>query len=386
MKIYITILLSIVFLGCNLLTTPSPDDTIPSVTETNMKMVWEIPYQFAGSGINASPLILGDSLVIMSAGKDIFAIEQNSGKIRWKYRESEVTCSQTIQYATDGVRIYTTQVEDIRAINISDGSQAWITTMKSERGEFWTNSVLVSGDMLFVSGRLTFYCLNTSTGEIIWAKNILKDRGSLGTPIEYDNSIIVGGGYGFDDTNHVLAGLIGKIFSLNKLNGEMNWSVTGRGDGGYEKLAIDNGIVFAGSYLPWSSGSFEARNASTGELVWTSYTLNEAWSYNDCIVVGDKIIANSRLGNTLFAFNKNTGSLAWRITLAGFPLQEKQCYYNGFVYITQDGKLYIINPNNGAVEYSLKPKGRELITIAVGNKKVFVCGTPTLQCYETYKP
>lgn len=369
--------------GCNLLTTPPPDDSLPPVTETNMKLVWEIPYESAGSGINASPLILGDSLVIMSAGKEIFAVEQNTGKIRWKYRESDITCSQTKEYATDGVRIYTTQVEDVRAINISDGSQAWLTPMKNERGAFWTNSMRLNEDKLFVDGNYTTYSLNKHSGTILWS-TFLYDY--IGDPLYYNNSIIVSGGRNRYDSSKTIIGAIDSIYSLNANNGEKIWSKGVRGDGPLHKMVVDDGIIYGGTYFTWSSGSFEARNATTGELVWSYYTPNEAWSYNDCIVVDDKVIANCRLGNNVYAFNKLTGQLFWRISLPGDPLQEKQNYYNGYVYITQGWKLFVINPDNGQIIYSLKPKGRSLVTIAVGNGKVFVCGHPTLQCYETYKP
>lgn len=384
MKPFLPILLSFAFWGCKFFT--APDDSLLPVTEANMKMIWEIQYEPAGSGVNASPLILGDSLVIMSAGNYMYAIDQRTGNIRWTYKESDVTCSQTKEYATDGVRIYTTEVEDIRAINISDGSQAWIRPLPDERGGFWTNSPTINSDLLFVSSYRTLFCINPSTGAVIWSKSIFPSRGLIGNSAFFNNSVIIGGGYGFNDTSGTTVGSIGKIYSLNCQTGDTIWSATTTGDGNTERIIVDNGIIFSGTDWTWSSGSFEAREATTGKVIWSYYTRNQAWCYKDCILVDDKIIVNSGLSNYVCAFNKSSGQLSWRISLPGNPLQEKHSYYKGFVYITQGWKLFVINPDNGGIVYSLKPKGRDLVTIAVGNDKVFVCGYPTLQCYQTYKP
>ncbi len=368
--------------GCDIFSTP-PEDSPPPVSETHMKLVWEIPYEPAGSGVNASPLLLGDSLVIMSAGNEMYAVEQNTGIIRWKYKESDVTCSQTESYSTDGIRIYTTQVEDVRAINISNGSLEWIRPLPEERGGFWTHSTHIGKDALLINGYRTTYSLNKSDGNILWSNYL---NAHLGSPAVSGFSVLSSGAKAKYDSSGKDIGTIGTIYSLNIENGDTLWTAKLLGDGHFEKMINDDGIIYGGTYFTWSSGSFEARNATTGELQWAHFTQNTAWSYKDCIVVDDKIFVNSGLGNYVFAFNKYTGQLVWRTVLPGDPLQEKQCFYDGYIYITQGWKLYIIDATNGEVVYSLKPKGRELVTIAVGNGKVFVCGYPTLQCYEVYKP
>lgn len=382
-NIFYLIILFGAFSGCDFLTTP--DKSLPEVTDTKMKLLWEIPYESAGSGINASPLILGDSLVIMSAGKDIYAVDQSTGIIRWKYRESEFTCSQTEQYSTDGIRIFTTQVEDVRAINISDGKLEWVKPMLDERGGFWSNSTLYINNYLYISGTRSLYCFDPISGDIIWSKNIFKDRGLIGSPKYFNSTIFIGGGYGVDDTNRVLVGIVSKLFSVDSQTGETNWSITAQGNGGLTSIIVDNGYVYGGTHFPYSSASFESIDAFTGMRKWSYYTPNEGWDYNDCIVADDKIIVNTG-PYWVSAFNKNTGALLWRKFIIQNADSWKVYFHNGFIYHPQGGNIYVMNPDNGDIVHTLNPEEREISTISIGNNKIFVCGFPTLQCYEIYKP
>ncbi|MDP1677087.1 MAG: PQQ-binding-like beta-propeller repeat protein [Bacteroidota bacterium] len=375
-------LICLLFWSCNIPATP--EDIVNS--NNKMKLLWEIQYEFIGSSINATPLILGDSLVIMSAGKEIIAVEQSTGRIRWKYFVSNETNIQVDKFGTDGIRIYATHVEDIRAINIFDGSLAWLLSMPKERGQFWTNSVLYNQNKLFVSGQLTLYCINPNDGTITWSKKLLNERGSIGSAVACNNSIIVGASYGFDDSNHVIAGVVSKLYSLNSNTSDSLWSITHKSDGGFDAIVCENGIIYGGSHFPYSSASFEAFDAGTGERKWSNYTPNEAWDYNDCVIAEDKIIANTG-PYWVSAFNKNNGELLWRTFVRENADSWKVYYYGGYIYHPQGGRLYILDPNDGKILYSqVGPKNQVVSTMAVGNGKVFVCGYPTLQCYETYKP
>jgi outer membrane protein assembly factor BamB len=101
--------------------------------------------------------------------------------------------------------------------------------------------------------------------------------------------------------------------------------------------------------------------------------------------VADKIIANAGWYHVA-AFDKSTGALLWRTFIANDAESRKLHYHGGYVYHTQGWRLFVIDPKDGRIVFSLKPQGKDLVTIAVGNGRVFVCGYPTLQCYEAYKP
>ena len=366
--------------GCGLLT--SPDDKPPILQV--MKLLWEIPYEFVGTAVTATPLMLGDSLVIMSAGKEILAVNQQTGTVRWRSFVSDKTNIQTDEFKTDGYRVFASHVEDIRAYSLADGSIQWKTDMVTERGGFWSHEMTYSAGKVMIAGYRTVYALDALTGSMIWSKN-LQLRGVLGDTKMYDGSIIVGGSYGFDDSSGKLIGSIGKLYSLNVATGDTNWTVTMRGDGAAYAPVIEDGVIYVGTAFPFSSASFEAFDARTGARKWSYYTPNEGWDYNYAIVVGDKVIANAGPYHVA-AFNKHTGQLLWRTFLMEDAESRKLHFYNGYIYHTQGWNLFVIDPETGRVVHRMKgPKGQALVTIAVGNGRVFVQGHPSLMCFEAYK-
>ncbi len=349
-----------------------------------MKLLWEIPYQFVGTAVTATPLMLGDSLVIMSAGKEILAVEQGSGEVRWRYFVSELTNIQTDEFKTDGVRLFATHVEDVRAINLHNGRQVWLTPMPAERGGFWRNEMAFSGGKMIIAAYRTVYALDALTGSVIWSK-ALQSRGLLGDTKMYDGQVIVGGSYGFDNSSGHLIGVIGKLYALSEVAGDTIWTVSMMGDGAAFSSVVENGVVYVGTVFPYSSASFEAFDARTGERKWSYYTPNQGWDYNEVTVVGDEVIANAGPYHVA-AFNKHTGQLLWRTFIAENAESRKLHYYNGYVYHTQGWKLYVIDPSDGKIVHSMKgPKDQALVTIAVGNGRVFVQGHPSLMCFEAYK-
>ena len=373
----VLMLFGLSFIGCNILS--NRDDK--SSEEQGLKLLWEIPYEFVGIGITATPLILGDSLVIMSAGREIFAVEQSSGNIRWKYFVQNETDIQTDEFLTDGKRIFATHVEDIRAINIKDGSEAWRTNFPEGRGGFWNGTMSYYNGKIFVASHEVVYCIDSENGSIKWQTRVYH-RGTLGNVVLNGDIVIVGGGYGFDDSLGIIAGTIGKLYALDGNTGDTLWSYITASDGGANYPTIENGILYVGGYFPYSRGGFEAINIQTRQQLWKSDIGNYCVS---TIVVDDKVIALASEYHVV-AFDKHTGRLLWERMVLHDAEARKLHYYNGYIYHTQGWKLFVINPDNGDIVYSFKPERKDLVTIAVANDKVFVCGHPTLQCYEVYKP
>ena len=350
-----------------------------------MKLIWEIPYDFIGIGITTTPLLLGDSLVIMTAGKDLVAIEQKSGSIRWRSFVSMETNLQTDELKTDGTLLFATHVQDVRAYRISDGGLQWLVNMPEERGGFWSDEIAYESGRLYVSGYRTVYCLDGVTGNLLWSRK-LQDRGLLGSVKLFQNDVVIGGGYGVDDSNGVLVGIISRMYMLSGLSGDTLWTRSATGDGDITKIAVDDSVVYEGTHFPFSTGSFLALSLPMGSLKWNYSTPGQGWDYNDVITVGDKVIANAGPYNVC-AFKKSTGELLWRTFVREDAESRKLHYYDGYIYHTQGWRLYVIDPNTGNIVHSMNgPTGQALVTLAVENGRVFVQGHPSLQCYEAYKP
>ena len=300
------LLVALLLQACNLLF--HPPDSKP-VAPTKMKLLWEIPYEFIGIGIDCTPMLLGDSLVIMGAGKELFAVEQTTGKIRWRAFISENVNIQTNVFKTDGVRVFATHVEDVRAYYIADGSLAWLTRLPEERGGLWDAAISYDNGRVYVGGDTKAYCLDAVDGSVRWTRQ-LQSRGSLGNTWAYGNKVIVGGGYGIDDSLGRLIGTVGKVYALDKTSGDTLWKTALSGDGG-AVTCVDSSTVYAGGHFPYSISSFDAMDILTGKIKWTYLTPNQGWDYNNAIVVDNKVIAIAGPYHVC-ALDKNSGQLLWR--------------------------------------------------------------------------
>jgi outer membrane protein assembly factor BamB len=359
-----------------------PEENKKETPPAPMKLLWEIPYEFVGIGITTTPLAVGDSLVIMSAGKEIYAVEQNTGTIRWRSFISNETNLQSDVFQTDGTFLFATHVEDVRAYRILDGTSAWITELKEACGSLWTDPICLFQNAIYVGGYLSSYKIDAKTGSILW-QHLFAPPMAVEGVLPFDGKVCVGGYYGRYDSSGRDIGTVATIVTLNSSTGDSLWTYNLQGRGGPLILdsVVDN-TIFAGTTFE-SPSSFDAFDAATGQRKWSYYT-TEYWDYNEAIIVDDKIIANAGPYHVC-AFNKNTGQLLWRTKIVENPLQGKLVYYKGYVYHTQGGRLYIIDPNTGSVVFTLSGANKtSLYTFAVGNDRVFVCGFPSLQCYEAY--
>jgi outer membrane protein assembly factor BamB len=319
----------------------------------------------------------------MSAGKEIWAVEQNTGKIRWRTFVDEKTNIQADHFETDGVRIFATHVEDIRAWYIKTGELAWLTPMPEDRGMFFDNAIAYSDSRIFVGGDNNAYCLDAKTGTILWSNGLRKNSGYVSDTAVYDSLVYFGSSYGIDNTNNG-----GTLYALNKFTGDSIWAVriNYKGTGSIAMPpVVENGVVYVGSAWSGPSG-FQAFNAKTGKEIWYYFTPNEFYHYKDAIIVDDLIITNSGW-YWVTALNKSNGNLVWRKFIRQDAESRQVHYYDDYVYHTHGWKLYVIESKTGNIVHEMYgPKGENLVTIAVGNGKVFVQGHPKLMCFTTYKP
>lgn len=198
-----------------------------------MKLLLEIPYEPAGIAINATPLLIGDSVVVVSAGREVWLLEQATGKILWKYLLAKPTNIQTDVFATDGVRIIATHVQDVRAWYISTGEIAWIRDLPEARGTFVDDQLVYYDGKVYAGGYHKAYCLDAQSGNIIWANEIMPIGSVSGASVS-KIGIIMGGFMGITDNSGRQIS-IGKIFALSPNTGDTLWSNQVKGEGSVSK-------------------------------------------------------------------------------------------------------------------------------------------------------
>jgi len=375
MRFSLLFFLVLLWSSCN--NPPTNNRNIP------MKLLWSIPYEFVGIDITTSPFILGDSLVIMSAGREVFAVEQETGDIRWKAFVDELTDLQSAIFTADDERIFATHVEDVRAWYIETGGLAWLTPLPEDRGGFGDDDMAHTDGRIFVGGRKHAYCLDSNSGEIIWSTKmphtvvdcaVKDDIAYFG--LSWNNS-----------TPTDLNSQVGMLYALNVSNGDSIWSTFINDSIGGILMApmIEGNIVYIGNAWEGPSG-FQAFDALTGEEIWHYFTPNSTYNYEHAMIVDDLIIINSGW-YWVTALNKHTGELVWRRFIIENALNGRIHYYSGYVYHPHGGRLYVLDPQSGDIVYDMNgPNSESIYTIAVGNGKVFVCGWPNLMTFEVYDP
>lgn len=137
------------------------------------------------------------------------------------------------------------------------------------------------------------YCLNPTTGDIIWnytTKNSVK------------NNVVVENGLLFAQDCD------GNVYCLDSHNGSEKWSATvalGSSLNTSSGICISDGILYTGC-----AAAITALDINTGEKVWENVRNHGEGSPAEFVVAGDKLIVSSHW-DALVALDKNTGKELW---------------------------------------------------------------------------
>ncbi len=146
---------------------------------------------------------------------------------------------------------------------------------------------------------------------------------------------------------------------------------------------VEDGFVFAGTAYEGPS-SFECLKASDGTRIWALQTPQSFTHYESAASNSDRVFTSFGLYGVQ-ALSKSDGHTIWQNT----PVQNFETrdllFYDGVVYRTQGWKLYMFDAVTGKTLIAMTgPKGQALVTIAAGNKRIFVQGHPSIMCYESF--
>lgn len=135
---------------------------------------------------------------------------------------------------------------------------------------------------------------------------------------------------------------------------------------GPEQIVIDPEVV--GGIEPWKA--------------------HEAWrndlgaATGSAVLVGDRVFQITD-GGALVALNANTGAVEWTTKLSNGNTHSSPVYANGFIYAPlMEGKLFVVNAQDGAIAQTLQLKGNCIGAAMVVNGHVFVHTTDQLYRFK----
>jgi len=242
---------------------------------------------------------------------------------------------------------------------------------------------VVYGGRLYVSASNTLFCLNSTTGEVLWespgwpANNYMFDV----SPSAAEGKVYTIAGYG-NGTNCVLC--------FDALDGSLIWRFSG--DGGEsiltvfdQSVAVSYGRVYFGAILNSNVRGLYCLNATTGDALWFfSYCVNPGsiWLPEYETVYGTPAVESGRVYfysswesgwslNCVDAFDKD---LLWRkfMTWHGYNMPSSTpVVSDGRVYITDSYSLHCCNAYNG-YEYWMRDDLASITIPSVAYGRVFV--------------
>jgi outer membrane protein assembly factor BamB len=251
--------------------------------------------ELEGSASYSTPLVLGNSVVLVSTGSrgaGIIKTSLQTGLSKWRRFVGFVE-SSPVQYEND-IFLCSTNGKVYR-LNTLTGSVIWTASAKREEGsqpaQFYTSPTIASGLIFAGANNGTMYCFETGKGNAKWS---FKTKGSIFADASSDSARIYFGSddrcfYCLDTAGRLVwktelntkflsastfykdqvitAGIDGRVYSINKEDGKVKWAFAAKGPVWGTPL-LHGDLIFFGSF----DKKFYCINAEDGSLVWSQMT------------------------------------------------------------------------------------------------------------------
>lgn len=185
--------------------------------------------------------------------------------------------------------------------------------------------------------RCGIHAYDAKTGEALWS---FKTENSVKNSIVYQNGIVLACDAAMN------------LYGLEAATGNLLWSrklQQGISSENVHGLAVENGIIYAGQ-----GGGFSAVRISDGQILWT----NKAWRGGEgttsTTTIGGDVVLVSAHWNGLFAHDKNTGELLWKIQDQHIRFRDGSATYSdGKFYLGSRTGVFVIDAVTGEIEQSV---------------------------------
>lgn len=178
--------------------------SISALDRATGKLLWTLK---AGGAVEASPIVVEDTVFATSKDRRVYAINPRTGRVRWVFRTGgELKNSPSYSKGLIYVGNYAAEVFALRATN---GKPVWRKALGGVRGDRIYASVAVTDGIAFVATvRGDIYAIDAKSGRIRWTTDI--------PGYVYTTPTISGG-------RLFVANYVGEVYAFNALNGRRMW-------------------------------------------------------------------------------------------------------------------------------------------------------------------
>ena len=261
-----------------------------------------------------------------------------SADILWKTTVKNI---QSYLTAFNGKVLVTTPT-NIIALEKDTGIVIWNTTLPNIQR--WPAIFKIDETHLVIAN----YCLEISTGEILWVSNEFNAKVSYWAESVYspENKMF-----------YVQGDSVVQAWNFSKPSDpprkEWETYVSGSISSG-TGIQYGEGRVFPGSFEPHQV----ALNATTGEVLWDTETTG-AMSFSGSYYEG-KLLKAGEQDNVFYCFDAKTGEILWKYnpgTQLGYWVSGCAAAYDMVYEINKDGNLYALDINSGQLIWKYEGPG-----------------------------
>lgn len=327
-----------------------------------------------GGRINGGLAVVGDTIFVDSFSKKLFALDVETGRLRWKASLPNIVMSTPI--VADGLVIVGTGTSAVLPSTLQSQRPMWGRTKGDEVvafdertgravwhfhtiGEDMPTPALIGHTLVFGNGDRHAYGIDVKTGKRIWSIPIPGITSMSGTSSQGTTAYITVSGAAspkYVHPSHLLA--------VDARNGHVRWMAPyGNSD---SSAAMESGIIAAEGSVdtPYGAGHFvgsmgendvEAYSAATGRMLWrwvsrpgyyTNFESNERAIAS--MVSGGILYQAVPTVNEMIAFRLKDGKILWRFRTAGLVKMSPVLTRNGIlIFGDAEGILYAVNARTG---------------------------------------
>ncbi len=291
----------------------SEDEKVYCLKLENGEKVWE---KKLDNPIEASPLLLEDSLIIGTVAGTLYKLNAKNGETFWEFKAGDRFAGAATYFMKEDQPVIVAGSYDnsVYAINFKTGEKIW----NFETDNYINGTPAIYKDMIVFGG-----CDNTLY--------ILDKEGKLAGQVDLGSYIA--GTVGVDNGFAYIGHYENEYFKIDLTKKEITWRFKRSNFPFFSSPAIDEKLVLFGG----RDKRVYAVDKETGKKVWDFQTRGKVDS--SPIICGDKTVFASTDGR-IYLLEKNTGKLLWNYEI-GKPVIASPSVINGFILIgSSDFTLY----------------------------------------------
>ncbi|WP_277543042.1 outer membrane protein assembly factor BamB family protein [Haloarcula laminariae] len=230
--------------------------------------LWRFP---TGDYVNAAPTVVDGTAYVGSKDGNVYAVSgptaaeqtrtdtetanrpQRAG-LEWSFEtDGQIRAAPAV---VDGTVYFGSSDDRLYAVDTADGTEQWATNVG---GNVETSPTVVDGTIYLGSGYSgPMYALDAADGTEQWRYE--EAVTSVTSPVVTDDAVFI-------------AGEENTVVSLNRTNGDENWSQQlGDEDGVAASMAATENVI----YVPSDGGGLQALSTDDGSVLWTALNDVEA--------------------------------------------------------------------------------------------------------------